>query len=685
MQYLVLFLVALAAWLIDASLQAVYYFGMSPFGTSMYGSMGTTFFGLGIYYNACFFVLLCLPAFIAMSVLRIRAKKCKISEMAQDNSPVSIPRWVWILHATLCSLLVLTNHIDHEILRYMGTRYTVEMLKTYNIFSQTTSFVFDALRTDERGPFSSAILLLVPIVFFILLLVFRKRICNLFDKLEAKVPSIASCLTGAVIYIGTFSLIISAISVYIHTYPLTGMCWDPSKRQALVSPIIIAFIEDVRHNQKLGERNSDFTNISSDIESFQKLWLSEEADSNWQFTSAELPLLKTYQGTCPQALGGKMPNIVIIFLETTRAMNLPDFNPEVKLDPMPFLHSVVTGENEILKKNGMKSGWFSRYMPGGLPTVDAQMVTHIGIPAHSYFTVSSTFLQSKLPSFTNMLRNHGYDTTFIDSAYGGFTNWDKWVDRWYDHFVDLNTKDDKVTMDSLGDHILAKRKLDKPYLITAITISNHEPFEVPNGGTKAPDDIPFRERIQYTLRYEDEQLKAFFERMDENNALADTIFIILGDHGYSLGDIPSEQFWGENYNSLRYNVAWVPLIILSDIEGLPVGEQKIVASHADLAPTILDAVGICDDNSFVGHSLVNPKQHHVLVNKENNFLIKNDTYGAIFVHGAHPQLFRTDDLLEKNELGESQPDVVEQMKQLGLSYRHLVDYVYETKRIATSD
>lgn len=674
MSYLLLFVLTIAAWLMDLVLQAVYYFGTSPFGLANIARDAGGYFAESIYYSACFFALFSLPGMIALAVSNRRHG----AERREDL----MPRWIYILHACLMTLLITVNHADHEIFRFMGMHYSVEMLKAYNIFSSTTAFVGDTLRTDARGAYSSVILFCVPVIYLTLSLIFRKRICTFAQK---KSDKLSPRILTAVAWGGISLLIVLMMNSFIKIDDMKGLGWYPSRNQQKVAPYFIAFIEDIRNAKDSKKSAADYSTISEDIDRFQKKWLDEELDKNWKFVSNELPFQKTYQGQCPASLGNGQPNIVIIFVETMRAMNLPDFNPEIKEDPMPFLHSLVTEENSIMQKHAMHSAWFDRYLAAALPTIDAMMATHTGLPAHSEFTVSSVFVSDKYPSFVSMLRDHGYFTAFLDSADGGFTNWSMWVRRWYEQFGDLMTRDDKVTIKALGDLILERRKQNQPYAISAITTSNHIPFRVPEGGIQPPENAEAPERIKYTLRYSDDQLKALFERLDQNDALSNTVFFILGDHAYSLDEVPNESGIGGNYDTLRYNVVWVPMLMLSDLSGIPQGHQSVAAAHTDIGPTVLAAAGICDDNSFVGHSLLKPAPHRILVNKNNNYLYRDGDYTMIGVDGFREQLYKTDDRLEKADLWQSETAELERLKREAQSYRSVLDYAYEMHKIPGLD
>lgn len=125
--------------------------------------------------------------------------------------------------------------------------------------------------------------------------------------------------------------------------------------------------------------------------------------------------------------------------------------------------------------------------------------------------------------------------------------------------------------------------------------------------------------------------------------------------------------------------------MLSDLDGVPRGHQAVAASHTDIGPTVLSASGICADNSFVGHSLLKPAPHRMLVNKNSNYLYRDGDYTMIGVDGFREQLYRTDDFLEENDYYQDQPDVLKTLKREALSYRRLLDYAYENSKFPSLD
>lgn len=93
------------------------------------------------------------------------------------------------------------------------------------------------------------------------------------------------------------------------------------------------------------------------------------------------------------------------------------------------------------------------------------------------------------------------------------------------------------------------------------------------------------------VRFLDDQLAALFERLDRDDRRADTVVIIVGDHGHGLGQ----------HNLLSHGTAWdeqyhVPLLIRAP--GLAPGVVESLVSTIDLLPTALGLLPGLRDPAF---------------------------------------------------------------------------------------
>ncbi len=166
-----------------------------------------------------------------------------------------------------------------------------------------------------------------------------------------------------------------------------------------------------------------------------------------------------------------------------------------------------------------------------------------GYPAFPKTSVMSEANKcSKLPSLAASLKRTGYSNTFL---YGGdikFTNMNGYLlFTGYDRLIsdnDFTRKEstthrwgagDDITFDKLYEIIM--KTGDSPWHITHLTLSSHEPWEVPYN--RIDDD-----KIANSFAFTDEQLGKFVERLKSTDKWENTLIICIADHsvtGYPAG------------------------------------------------------------------------------------------------------------------------------------------------------
>lgn len=104
----------------------------------------------------------------------------------------------------------------------------------------------------------------------------------------------------------------------------------------------------------------------------------------------------------------------------------------------------------------------------------------------------------------------------------------------------------------------------------------------------------YRESVQRT----DTDIEVFTAALEERGRLDKTVFILLSDHGESLGD-HGELLHGDAYFD---GVIHIPFFI--KLPGRSGGEVEALASQVDLLPTVLDLVGAAPPAGIDGASLV---------------------------------------------------------------------------------
>jgi arylsulfatase A-like enzyme len=96
-------------------------------------------------------------------------------------------------------------------------------------------------------------------------------------------------------------------------------------------------------------------------------------------------------------------------------------------------------------------------------------------------------------------------------------------------------------------------------------------------------------RYDREIRYADDALADLVERFRNMGRLDDTLILITSDHGEGFYEHQELMHGFEPYDE----VARVPLVIRAPARlGLPGGVRKTLVSHVDLAPTVLDLLGL---------------------------------------------------------------------------------------------
>jgi phosphoglycerol transferase MdoB-like AlkP superfamily enzyme len=146
-----------------------------------------------------------------------------------------------------------------------------------------------------------------------------------------------------------------------------------------------------------------------------------------------------------------------------------------------------------------------------------------------------------------------------------------------------------------------------------MTLSNHYPY-LWDWGIEFPQNLLLTSNLngdedniypayRRGIHYTDKALGQFLERF-ENSKLADnTLLIITGDHGiWTFPDqlLNQDDLEGE----LRRNEIYFRLPLLIHAPDLPAETRTQPASQLDIAPTVLDYLGIEIANAFIGKSLL---------------------------------------------------------------------------------
>ncbi len=315
------------------------------------------------------------------------------------------------------------------------------------------------------------------------------------------------------------------------------------------------------------------------VESYDKIYpFFEEEELLARFTDLQS---NGVDGESLPILGTKRPNVAILICEgyTRSIMEMKVGGKEV----MPNLRRIA--EEGLLFDQAYASG--SRTDRGVTSVLS-------GFPSQPLISIMKLPAKSRhLPSLALSLGAEGYSSNFY---YGGDLNFmdmlsylynTGWVNLKYNRDIESESEprqwgySDGVMMDLFADELIRLNSLAEPFLASLLTLSSHEPFDV-------PEQLGFEEPIINSFAYSDQELGKMVDRLRQSEAWEDLLLIIVADHTIAYP-------WGITYNSPKRH--HIPLI-LSGGALQQRGIEREVISQGDIPATLLAQMGI-DHSSFI--------------------------------------------------------------------------------------
>lgn len=170
--------------------------------------------------------------------------------------------------------------------------------------------------------------------------------------------------------------------------------------------------------------------------------------------------------------------------------------------------------------------------------------------------------------------------------------------------------EDRVLFEKMASWV--EQNAGEPFFLMAWTDQTHHPYAIAPGQMLV-DVLPPEKRqgnpslANYTslVRQADSQIGRFLAWLRERGLADDTIVVITGDHGEAFG----EPHGGSGHGFTVYDEeVRVPLIVWNPRRFHDAGRTATVGSHIDLAPTILDLLGLPSPEGWDGASLFDERR-----------------------------------------------------------------------------
>lgn len=311
------------------------------------------------------------------------------------------------------------------------------------------------------------------------------------------------------------------------------------------------------------------------------------------------------------------PNVILITIDTLRADHLGCYGYK----------QIKTPNIDALAADGIRFERAFTAVPVTLPSHTAIMTGTFPMLSGMH-DFGGNKLNPQQPTLASVLKQAGYQTgavvasAVLDSRFGlnqGF-------DFYYDHF-DFSRLDEK-NLDEMErpGNLVADLTLDwlsrnwqNRFFLWMHLYDPHYPYNPPAPYSREYADRPYDGEIAFA----DEQVGRLIHFLKEKNLYENSIIVLSGDHGESLGEHGEKTHGFFIYNATMH----VPLIIHlpGNLAGLTLSNP---VSLVDLMPAILASLGIDVPRQVQGTNLLSDLQRSPETRDR-------DLYGETFLPRIH--------------------------------------------------
>ena len=352
-------------------------------------------------------------------------------------------------------------------------------------------------------------------------------------------------------------------------------------------------------------------------------------DSNFELTSENLSLIDEQLTDIQSASAagpdkkndlagiGKHKNLILIQVES-----LQQFVINKQVDGQD-----ITPTLNKLFKNSISFPHFYAQTIGGNSS-DAEFLTQTSLFPLNTGSVFFRYPNNKYYSLPNDLKQNGYTTHAVHADERTFWNrHNMYPSLGFDKFIAIEDfpqneivgmgVGDKTMFSKMGEQLL---KEEKPFYSFIVTLTNHMPYELPpeKRSLSLPDDLEGTLLGSYfqTVRYTDEALAIFINKLEQNGLLKNSIIVIYGDHnGIFYRDKSLVEKWTKekiSYEEWYRDYATVPFLIYNpSIDGRV---DATIGGQIDVMPTLRSVMGLSGNPDYIlGTNLFTKQADGVLI------------------------------------------------------------------------
>lgn len=317
------------------------------------------------------------------------------------------------------------------------------------------------------------------------------------------------------------------------------------------------------------------------------------------------PKAATWHHQTPSQRRDKPLNIVIIVEESLGAQYVSTLGGENLTPNLDKLYQEGWGFTNIYA-TGTRSVRGLEALSAGFPPTVTQSVFKLPAAQQNFFTIAKALGEQ-----------HNYHSRFV---YGGEAHFDNmksfFLNNGFKEVIDENNFKDTVFKGTWGycdedmfrqldKKLLEDHQQHRSSLSLAFTVSNHTPWEYPDGRIEPQGN---KASVQNTVRYADHCIGEFVKRVKEQPYWDNTVFLIVADH--------DSRVFGESLIPMRH--FQIPAVIFGGTVEKKGLDSRLI-SQIDLPVTLLSLAGIELSHPMIGQDLTQHSPDRAIMQYDNRY------------------------------------------------------------------
>ncbi|TAL60199.1 MAG: alkaline phosphatase family protein [Bacteroidetes bacterium] len=341
--------------------------------------------------------------------------------------------------------------------------------------------------------------------------------------------------------------------------------------------------------------------------------------------SAIVDTLTNKKGIPENVLNSTRPNIIIFVIESFSGYLIGPLGGD----------SLITPNFNRYVKEGIL---FSNFYASGTRTDKAMPAILDGYPAQPAQSIIKEPKKSQsLPSLVKILIEQGYNSSFWYGGEINFANFNSFVIGSGFNTIITKNNFDPVNYNSkwgVHDHVLlntledSMKTVKEPFINVVLTLSSHEPFEVPmepvfQGG----DNIS---KYKNSIYYTDKSLGSFLDWAKKTDWWKNTLVIMVADHG---ARISSDML---NYSQMIFKI---PMLWIGGAVSKKGIRIEKLGSQTDIPVTLLNQLRINGSFPFAKDLLTNESKSFAFYTFNEGFGFITDSSSVAYDHKSKKLVF----------------------------------------------